>query len=76
VASRLSSLARKVGLREEVAVTGGCAKNRGLTLALEKKLKLKVRAPEVDPQVIGALGAALIAEERLVRREGTGQGHG
>ncbi len=30
VAGRLNSMARKVGLVEDVALTGGCAKNEGL----------------------------------------------
>ncbi len=30
VADRLNSMARKVGLVEDVALTGGCAKNEGL----------------------------------------------
>jgi len=30
VAGRLNSMARKVGLVEHVALTGGCAKNEGL----------------------------------------------
>ncbi|NPV60738.1 MAG: CoA activase [Actinobacteria bacterium] len=68
IASRLASLARKVGLEEEVAVSGGCAKNKGLVAALEKKLGMKVKGLGMDPQVIGALGAALIAERRV--REG------
>ena len=69
IAARLSSLVRKVGLEEEVTVSGGCAKNRGLIIALEKKLGVKVKELDMDPQVIGALGAALIAGRRAV--EGT-----
>lgn len=65
IAARLSSLARKVGLEEEVTVSGGCAKNRGLIMALEKKLGVQVKKLDMDPQVIGALGAALIAGRRL-----------
>jgi (R)-2-hydroxyacyl-CoA dehydratese activating ATPase len=70
IASRLASMVRKVGLEEEVTVSGGCAKNHGLILALEKKLGVKVKALEMDPQVIGALGAALIAARRA--EEGNG----
>ncbi len=70
IAARLSSMVRKVGLEEEVTVSGGCAKNRGLILALEKKLGVQVKGLGMDPQVIGALGAALIAG----RRAGEGAG--
>ncbi|MBN2025789.1 MAG: CoA activase [Actinobacteria bacterium] len=69
IAARLSSLVRKVGLEEDVTVSGGCAKNRGLIIALENKLGVKVRELEMDPQVIGALGAALVAGRRA--REST-----
>ena len=65
VASRLSSMVRKVGLIEEVALTGGCAKNAGLAKALEAKLGVKVVKLPSDPQIAGALGAALIAAERV-----------
>ncbi len=65
IASRLASLVRKVGLEEEVSVSGGCAKNLGLMAALEKKLGVEVKSLGMDPQVIGALGAAIIAERRV-----------
>jgi (R)-2-hydroxyacyl-CoA dehydratese activating ATPase len=65
IAARLASMVRKVGLEEAVTVSGGCAKNRGLIAALEKKLGVEVKPLGMDPQVIGALGAALIAERRM-----------
>lgn len=65
VAGRLNSMVGKVGLVEEVAITGGCAKNLGLIKALEEKLHISVRRLPEDPQIVGAIGAALIASERL-----------
>lgn len=65
IAARLASLARKVGLEEEVAVSGGCAKNKGLIESLERKIGLEIKVLSMDPQVIGALGAALIAARRI-----------
>ncbi len=70
IAGRLTSLVRKVGLEEEVAVSGGCAKNRGLIRALEERLGAAVKPLPADPQIVGALGAALIAAERA----GSGSG--
>ncbi|MEW6553114.1 MAG: acyl-CoA dehydratase activase [Actinomycetota bacterium] len=70
IAARLASMVRKVGLEEQVTVSGGCAKNRGLIAALEKKLGVQVRLLGMDPQVIGALGAALVAVRRV--EEGSG----
>ena len=65
VAGRLNSMVRKVGLIEDVALTGGCAKNAGLANALEKHLKVSVKQLPQDPQIAGAVGAALIAAEKI-----------
>jgi activator of 2-hydroxyglutaryl-CoA dehydratase len=54
-----------VGLVEDLTLTGGCAKNEGLVKAVEEKLGLRVKKLPQDPQIAGALGAALIARERL-----------
>lgn len=69
IAARLSSLVRKVGLEEEVSVSGGCAKNEGLMHSLEKKLGMEVKPLSMDPQIIGALGAALIANRRVLEEK-------
>lgn len=64
IASRLAVLVRKVGLGGGASVSGGCAKNRGLILSLERRLQVKVEDLGMDPQVIGALGAAVIAARK------------
>jgi len=69
VASRLNSMVRKVGLVADVALTGGCAKNEGLAKALEAKLGVKVVKLPEDPQIVGALGAAIIAAEKVQQRQ-------
>jgi len=43
-------------------LTGGVAKNRGVIKALEDELKITMGIPE-NPQITGALGAALIASD-------------
>ena len=65
VAKRVTSMVRRVGLVEEVALTGGCSRNEGLAKALEKSLKIEVRSLAGDPQSAGAVGAALFAAEKL-----------
>ena len=65
VASRLTSMARRVGVVNDVALTGGCSKNEGLARALEKKLDIQVKKLPQDPQLVGALGAAIFAAEKL-----------
>jgi len=68
IASRLVTMVRKVGAKPDITVAGGCAKNVGLIDILEKRLDTQiVKLPE-DPQVIGAIGAALLAAERLERQ--------
>jgi predicted CoA-substrate-specific enzyme activase len=65
VASRLTSMVRRVGLKENLVLTGGCSKNEGLARALAGKLKVTINKLPLDPQLAGALGAALIAAEKL-----------
>jgi activator of 2-hydroxyglutaryl-CoA dehydratase len=57
---RTLTLLNRVKMSAPVAMTGGVAKNKGLVKVLEDKLQLKLSIPE-EPQIIGALGAALIA---------------
>lgn len=45
-------------------MTGGVAKNEGVVRALEERLKVEIAVPE-EPQIAGALGAALFAAESL-----------
>jgi predicted CoA-substrate-specific enzyme activase len=65
VASRLTSMSRRVGITNDVTLTGGCSKNEGLALALAKKLDVTLMKLPHDPQMAGALGAALFAAEKL-----------
>jgi len=60
VASRISAMARRVGVTEPVMMTGGVARNVGAVKALEKKLDTVIRVSEYA-QVNGAIGAALLA---------------
>ena len=65
MARRVKGLVGRVGVREDVGVTGGVSKNEGVVKNLEALLGVRfVEFPE-DPQIIGALGAALFAAERV-----------
>ena len=64
VAKRLVALLRKVGLEESLTVTGGCAKNKGLIKILEEHVKIKIASLSEDPQLVGAIGAAVLAVKR------------
>jgi len=59
IARRVAVMARQVGLKQNVAFVGGVAKNAGIKVALEIELGISLYVP-LDPQVTGALGAALL----------------
>ena len=61
IAARVVAMARRLGLKPPIMMTGGVAKNIGVVKALERKMGEKVT---VSPkaQIIGAIGAALIGQ--------------
>lgn len=65
MAARVAILAKAVGLQKDVCMTGGVAKNSGVLDAMEKQLNTPIRRLRVDPQIIGALGAAVLAKEKM-----------
>lgn len=68
VAKRVSALAKRVGLEDKIVMTGGVAQNPGIVRALEKEIKKKIIVPE-DPQMMGALGAAILAGEEVLKKK-------
>jgi len=74
MADRISKLVKRVGIKEGVAITGGVAKNFAVVQSLIEVLGVEfVSLGEVDPQIVGALGAALFAKERAKRESEKGQ---
>lgn len=67
VAGRVSSLARRVGVADDLVITGGCNKNEGLVDALKLALGMEIKRLPMDPQFMGALGAAVFAKEKAAR---------
>jgi (R)-2-hydroxyacyl-CoA dehydratese activating ATPase len=63
VAQRVGNMAKRMGLIREVAFVGGVAKNRGARKALEDFLEITFVSETQDPQLNGALGAAVLARE-------------
>ena len=61
IVERAVGLLKRVGVKEPLFFAGGVAKNPCVTQLLEEKLGIKVHVPE-EPQMIGALGAALYAQ--------------
>ena len=64
VADRILDLVSRVTVQREVVLTGGVVKNRALVKELEAKLGFAVCLPP-EPQVVGAIGAAILAREQL-----------
>ncbi|MCT4543668.1 MAG: acyl-CoA dehydratase activase [Vallitalea sp.] len=64
VAKRCFVMAKKAGAKKDITLTGGCAKNEGLKKAIEKVLRIKVIDLKIDPQLMGALGAAEYARQK------------
>ncbi len=64
LAEKISSLARKIKIEEPCALCGGGALNRGLRQFLENSLQIPLLAPP-QPQIITALGAAILADPGL-----------
>ena len=64
VAAKIASVSRRIDILPEVAMTGGVAKNAVVAREVEKHLGLKFAdLGGVDPQIVAAFGAALLAEE-------------
>lgn len=64
VAAKVSSLVRRISLEREVAMVGGVALNAGVKQYVEEELDVSLVDLEADPQLYGALGAALVAKEK------------
>lgn len=67
VASRVITLVKRLGFKKDMTITGGVAKNPGIVKFLEEEFG-EVKKMQVDPQLVGALGAALFAKEILLKR--------
>jgi predicted CoA-substrate-specific enzyme activase len=64
MAARMATLVRNIGAEPDVCMTGGVAKNGGVLASLERSLSLRLkRVGREDPQIAGAIGAALFAAE-------------
>jgi bzd-type benzoyl-CoA reductase Q subunit len=62
MAHRVVTLLERIGVEEDFAITGGICKNIGVVKRLEDELGIKSLATDYDPQIAGAIGAALFAE--------------
>jgi benzoyl-CoA reductase subunit A len=69
ITQRVMTLLKRVGIADKFVITGGIGKNVGVVTKLGEKLDgIKITVPE-EPQIAGALGAALFALD-LAKKKG------
>ena len=69
VSARVATMASSLTIRSDAVFTGGVAKNVGVKKFLEAELGIELMVPN-EPQIIGALGAALLAQTEFFRNRG------
>jgi len=67
IAERAAGLLKRIGFQHPIMFAGGVAKNPYLKFALEKRLGTELYVPD-EPQIVGAVGAALEAVQHLEKR--------
>ena len=67
IADRNTSMVRQIGIEKDVALIGGMAKNIGFIDAMNRNLGFDLLVPKdiISPEYVSALGAALIAQEKI-----------
>lgn len=64
LAAKVQNLVERMGIEMDCALIGGGAKDIGLVRSIEEALGASLLVPE-EPQLVAALGAALIAGEKV-----------
>ena len=72
IANRVVRMIKKFKIEPEVVFTGGVAKNIGVVNALQEQLGCKVSVP-AEPLLTGALGAALLGREYVLKAMAEGK---
>lgn len=68
IAGRMGSVARIVGLENDVVMIGGVANNTGFVESLKRDIGMNVKVPD-SPEYVGALGAAAAAAGAVVEEK-------
>lgn len=64
IADRVLAMTPGYRLGERITLSGGVAKNAGVVDCLRRRLNVTLDVPD-EPRIVGALGAALVARNRL-----------
>ena len=67
MAHRVVGLLERIGIEKDFTITGGISKNIGVTSRVLKELGVESVTLEPDPQIAGALGAALFARDLFLK---------
>jgi predicted CoA-substrate-specific enzyme activase len=70
VSARVAAMASSLTITPDAVFTGGVAKNIGVKKFLEEEIGMELLVPD-EPQIIGALGAALLAQTELIKQYNT-----
>jgi predicted CoA-substrate-specific enzyme activase len=65
VAKRVAGLAKAIDIEDNICITGGVSKNPGVVRQLAYHMNRSFKSLPVDPQIIGALGAACYAMQAI-----------
>ena len=66
LAAKIQAMVARIGMEPDCAVVGGGAKDIGLVKSIEKGLDCRLLVPD-EPQIVAALGAALLAGEKVTK---------
>jgi len=68
ISARVVALLKTVGIAEKFVITGGIGKNVGVVSKIGKMIgSIKITIP-TEPQIVGAVGAALFAVDRAKKK--------
>ncbi|PKN50910.1 MAG: 2-hydroxyglutaryl-CoA dehydratase [Deltaproteobacteria bacterium HGW-Deltaproteobacteria-13] len=70
VAKRVAYLAKAIDIEDNICITGGVSKNPGVVRQLAYHMNSSFTSLPVDPQIIGAFGAAFYAMQKLTMEPG------
>jgi predicted CoA-substrate-specific enzyme activase len=68
ILNRIIALMGRIGFEEPIVFAGGVAKNGCMVSLLKDKLRMKVQSP-AEPQIVGAIGSALVARQEMTRNQ-------
>ena len=68
ISRRIYSMARRLQVKEEITFGGGVAKNQGIAETLKGLFGMQINIPD-EPQIVGALGAALCARDIALKSD-------